>query len=75
MNFVNQTFRNRDLMGIRGVYLGFVRTVAFKTQIEKKHLNCVLNYKMGEAYKDKNYKIMVSYRSCLSRIVIEAGKK
>ena len=54
--------------------MGFVRTVAFKTQIEKKHLNCVLNYKMGEAYKDKNYKIMVSYRSCLSRIIIEAGK-
>ena len=35
MNFVNQTFRNRDLMGIRGVYLGFVRTVAWETQIQE----------------------------------------
>ena len=56
--------------------MGSVRTAAFKIQISKKHLNCVLlNYKTGEAYKDKSYKIMVSYMSCLSRVIIEAGKK
>lgn len=40
------------------------------------HLNCVLpDYKIKETYKDKNIKVTVSYKSCLSRMIIGAGKK
>lgn len=42
----------------------------------KKHLKCVPpDYKMGETYKDKNHKVIVSYVSSLLIIIIGAGKK
>ena len=42
----------------------------------KMHLNSVpLDYNMGEAYKGKIHKVTVIYISCLSRIIIRAGKK
>ena len=42
----------------------------------EKHLNCVLpDYKMGETYKGKTFKVTVSYMNCLSGIIIGDGKK
>lgn len=55
--------------------MGFVRTTAWRHGF-KRQLNCVLlDYKMEKVYKSKNLKVTVGYMSCLSRIIIGAGKK
>jgi len=39
-------------------------------------MNCVLqDFKMGQAYKGENGKVIVSYMSYLSGITIAAGQK
>ena len=67
-------------MKLKGVYLGFARTVARETQIQEALELCCrpLDYKMGlggNPYKGKNHKVTISYMSCLSGIIIGAGKK
>lgn len=56
MNFVNQTFRNRDLINKRCLF-GFVRTVAWETQIQEA-LELCSTRQNGVAYKAKDSKIM-----------------
>ena len=62
-------------MKLKGVYLEFVRTAALDTQIQEALELCSARLKKGGVYKGKNHKITVGYMSCLSRIIIGAGKK
>ena len=58
-------------MGKKFVYLGFSSSVVLE-----KCMNCVLqDFKMGQAYKGENGKVIVSYMSYLSGIKIAAGQK
>ena len=58
-------------LGKKFVYLGFISSVVLE-----KCMNCVLqDFKMGQAYKGENGKVIVSYMSCLSGITIAASQK
>lgn len=72
--FVNQNFRNRDLLEM-SAYLGFIRTATWETQIQEILKLCSIDYETGEAYEGKNCKATVSYSSFMIRIIIGAGKK
>ena len=66
--FVNQNFRNRDLLEM-SAYLGFIRTATWETQIQEVLKLCSIDYETGEAYEGKNCKAIVSDINYFSRII------
>ena len=62
--FVNQNFRNEDLIEVKRHLFGVILGLQAGKHRFKKHLNCVLlDYKVGEVCKGSNYKVTVSYTS------------
>lgn len=58
------------------VFIGGLLVLYPRRQRHKKHLNCAsLDYKIGETYKCEDCKVTVSNMSCLSRCIIDGGKK
>ena len=55
--------------------MGFVRTAAWKTQIQEVFELCCIGLQNGGVYTGKTCKATVSHMNCVSRIMIGAGKK